>query len=75
MRRGRLRYASLFLCSLVAVVAVARPALAAFPRPARGQHGMVASAHPLATSVGVEVLRQGGNAVDATCAMLGATCT
>ncbi|MEO8069492.1 MAG: gamma-glutamyltransferase [Flavobacteriales bacterium] len=33
------------------------------------QHGMVVCAHPLATAVGVQVLRDGGNAIDAAVAV------
>ena len=34
-----------------------------------GESAMVASAHPLATKVGVEIMRQGGNAFDASVAV------
>ena len=34
-------------------------------KSATGQHGMVVSPHPLATKVGLEILKEGGNAYDA----------
>lgn len=37
--------------------------------PARGVHGMASTIAPLATQVGVQVLRDGGNAVDAAVAI------
>ncbi|UVK38877.1 gamma-glutamyltransferase [Mesorhizobium sp. AR10] len=42
---------------------------AASPAPAKGEHGMVVTAQHLASEVGVEVLRKGGNAVDAAVAV------
>ncbi|RWE85408.1 gamma-glutamyltransferase [Mesorhizobium sp.] len=42
---------------------------AASPQPAKGEHGMVVTAQHLASRVGVEVLKKGGNAVDAAVAV------
>ena len=44
------------------------PIFAAFPRSTNSQNAMVTSAHPLATEAGVEILKRGGNAIDAAVA-------
>lgn len=44
-------------------------ARAAAPPPIEAEHGMVVTAQHLATNVGVEVLKNGGNAVDAAVAV------
>ncbi|QKZ13283.1 gamma-glutamyltransferase [Spirosoma sp. KUDC1026] len=36
--------------------------------PVLGRHGMVATSHPLATQIGLDVLKQGGTAIDAAIA-------
>ncbi len=42
---------------------------AATREPVRGRHAMVASQHELASKIGVDVLKKGGNAVDAAIAV------
>ena len=44
-------------------------ARATSPALAQGQHGMVASARHLAFEIGVDVLKKGGNAIDAAVAV------
>lgn len=44
-------------------------AFAASPAPVEAEHGMVVTAQHLATDVGVDVLKSGGNAVDAAVAV------
>lgn len=50
-------------------IGAASVAGAASPPPAEGENGMVVTAQRLATDVGVEVLKAGGNAVDAAVAV------
>lgn len=63
--RPHFRHAAFLLCLL------ALPALAATntPSPVRAKHAMVVTAQHLATRVGVSILKQGGNAVDAAVAV------
>jgi gamma-glutamyltranspeptidase/glutathione hydrolase len=58
------------LCTVaLAFFLIASPALAADPAPVAGSKGMVVTAQHLASDVGAQVLREGGNAVDAAVAV------
>jgi len=66
------RISSLLLLFLLATAAHAQPT----QKPAlHGKNWMAITGKPLAATAGATIFQQGGNAVDAACAMLAATCT
>lgn len=70
MKHGLLRRTSaVFLVSFLFLSTIPGAFARTAPDPVRGKNAMVASQHELASRVGVEVLKKGGNAIDAAIAV------
>ncbi len=58
-----------FLIAILALAAASQLAASSAVRPVHGTKAMVATVHPEASKVGVAILQQGGNAIDAAVAV------
>lgn len=64
-----------FLGLLLLTVSLTLPAQQTQKPVLHGRHWMAITGKPLAATAGSMIFQKGGNAIDATCAMLAATCT
>jgi gamma-glutamyltranspeptidase/glutathione hydrolase len=67
--------ARLVLAAMLAALSFAAPAQRTQKPPLHGQEWMAVTGKPLGAAAGARIFLQGGNAVDAACAMIAATAT
>ncbi|HEX7904621.1 MAG TPA: gamma-glutamyltransferase [Chitinophagaceae bacterium] len=65
----------IFICLIILITSIAAPAQQTQKPPLHGKNWMAITGKPLAATAGSMIFQKGGNAVDAACAMLAATCT
>lgn len=75
-----MRYKIIFLLMIVVSMHAGAQSFNNFPvttqkPPLHGKHWMAITGKPLAATAGAMIFSKGGNAIDASCAMLAATCT
>lgn len=71
----RARTTTIFLLSMLLILSIAVPAQTLNKPVLHGQNWIAITGKPLAATAGAMIFQQGGNAVDAACAMLAATST